>query len=177
MDSSVTTFASVPLLATAFVSFTCFCRTWWSHSGVPGSNQLSCEDFFIWRQEMNSRVISKSEALEWWKEPVCLQVYTYACLWHTHREKIYGSFLWLIRSTLQVLSFYKVLTAFLTHSVAEGYFFFGVIKFNCQSVGTGDNCSLPMVFRATWDLMWCMMRQPFPQPLLPTQPMPHHHLR
>lgn len=97
---------------------------------------------------------------------MCLHVHI--CVSVAHREKICGSFLWLIRnlyspsSTLQVLSFgslYKVLTAFLTHSVAEGCFFFGVIKFksldcsNCQSVGTGDNCSLSMVFRATWDLM------------------------
>lgn len=115
---------------------------------------------------MNNRVISKSEALEWWKEPVCLHVHI--CMSVAHREKNYVSFLCLIRnlyspkSTLQVLSFcslYKVLTAFSTHSVAKGYFSFGVIKFesldcsNCLSVGTGDNCSLSMVFRATWDLM------------------------
>lgn len=65
-------------------------------------------------------------------------MYTYACLWHTHRKKFDGSFVWLVRnlysprSSLQVLSFcslYKELAAFLTGSVAKGYFLFGVIKF------------------------------------------------
>lgn len=60
---------------------------------------------------------------------------THMCLWHTHREKFHGSFLWLFgylyspKFTLQVLSLCKVLTAFLTHSVAKGYFFGEVIKF------------------------------------------------